>query len=163
MLKYLLQIKCLTNKEGFREVTTASFTPEEEKKWRVAHMFTCSNRGIIMETRVRPWRGGRGKKAILVILQHVFWLKENGISLPGQHTKYRLKSSAHYLNVHLIRLALLAFISPVSQPRWSKWHGYCYMQHRSFRFKTCKVTLKRVARDTLSACASKRLREQMKG
>lgn len=51
---------------------------------------------------------------ILAILEHV-WLKVNGISRPGQHTKYRLGTPARYLDVYLIRLVLLSFIRQVSQ------------------------------------------------
>lgn len=62
-------------------------------------------------------RGGRESQTGYI--GACFWLKEHEINLPDQHTKYRLKSAAHYLNVHLIRLVLLSLISPVGQQRWS--------------------------------------------
>lgn len=78
------------------------------------HMFTQRDH---YGNSCKGMRGGR--ESHIGYIRACFGLKENGISLPGQHTKYRLKSAAHYLNVHLIRLVLLSFISPVSQQRWS--------------------------------------------
>lgn len=121
-----MTLKSLTREQDLEKLQKHLSPPRKKKKKKKQYekksggWCTCSH----VHTEESLWKlvqehEVRQKKVIFGYIRACFGSNRNGISLPDQHTKYRLKSAAYYLNVHLIRLVLLSFISPVSQQRWS--------------------------------------------